>query len=66
MGRVRRYKRVKAMDPFAKGGGKKKGRKSDDLDRNLPPNIKNHQAPRMNSQQGTNKYTYGKKRKQDH
>lgn len=57
MGRVRRYKKFKAMDPFAKGGGNTKGRKGDDLDRNLPPNVKNHQAPRINSQQGINTFT---------
>ena len=53
MGRVRRYKKIKAIDPFAKGGDGKKGRKIHDLDRNLPPDIKNHQAPRMKARQGT-------------
>lgn len=55
MGRVKKYKKVKAMDPFAKGGGGgKMGRKSrsDDLDRNLPPEVKNHQAQRLNNLEG--------------
>lgn len=56
MGRVKRYKKVKAMDPFAKHStGAKKGfgsRKSDDLDRNLPPDVKNHEAQRLNNLHG--------------
>lgn len=55
MGRVKKYRKVKAMDPFAKGGGGgKMGRKSrsDDLDRNLPPDVKNHQAQRLNNLEG--------------
>eukprot|EP00752_Nemacystus_decipiens_P012661 g11215.t1 len=59
MGRVRKYKKVKAMDPFAKGGGggrtglgRKKG---SDLDRNLPPDVKNHQAQRLNNLEGEGK-----------
>eukprot|EP00904_Undaria_pinnatifida_P007774 jgi/Undpi1/4126/HiC_scaffold_16.g07493.m1 len=54
MGRVKKYKKVKAMDPFAKGGGGgKMGRKrGDDLDRNLPPDVKNHQAQRLNNLEG--------------
>lgn len=51
MGRVRKYKKVKAMDPFAKGGGGGRmgmGRKGgSDLDRNLPPDVKNHQAQKQ-------------------
>lgn len=56
MGRVRKYKKVKAMDPFAKGGGGGRmgmGRKGgSDLDRNLPPDVKNHQAQRLNNLEG--------------
>lgn len=54
MGRVKRYKKVKAMDPFAKGGGGglKKGHRSEDLSRNLPPDVKNHQAQRLNNLDG--------------
>lgn len=53
MGRVKRYKKVKAMDPFAKGGGGgKMGRKNDDLDRNLPPDVKNHEAQRLSNLEG--------------
>lgn len=65
MGRVKKYKKVKAMDPFAKGGGGgKMGRKSrsDDLDRNLPPEVKNHQAQRLNNLEGGmlhTSHTYG-------
>lgn len=52
MGRVKRYKKVKSMDPFAKGaGGSKKRRKDEDLDRNLPPDVMNHQAQRLNNLQ---------------
>eukprot|EP00903_Cladosiphon_okamuranus_P018806 g17299.t1 len=64
MGRVRKYKKVKAMDPFAKGGGGGRmglGRKGgSDLDRNLPPDVKNHQAQRLNNLEGEAK---GKKLK---
>lgn len=56
MGRVRKYKKVKAVDPFAKGGGGRMGmgRKggSSDMDRNLPPDVKNHQAQRLNNLEG--------------
>lgn len=56
MGRVRKYKKVKAMDPFAKGGGGGRmglGRKGgSDMDRNLPPDVKNHQAQRLNNLEG--------------
>lgn len=48
MGRVRRYKKVKAMDPFAKS----KSSKVKDKDKNLPPDVKNHQAQRLNNLQG--------------
>ncbi|CAM9320794.1 unnamed protein product [Choristocarpus tenellus] len=44
MGRVRRYKKVKAIDPFSK----QKGKKINELDRNLPPDVKNHEAQRLN------------------
>lgn len=44
------------MDPFAKGGGGGRmgmGRKGgSDLDRNLPPDVKNHQAQRLNNLEG--------------
>lgn len=56
MGRVRKYKKVKAMDPFAKGGGGGRmglGRRGgSDLDRNLPPDVKNHQAQRLHNLEG--------------
>ncbi|CAM9912604.1 unnamed protein product [Ectocarpus fasciculatus] len=59
MGRVRKYKKVKAMDPFAKGGGGGRmgmGRKGgSDVDRNLPPDVKNHQAQRLNNLEGDGK-----------
>lgn len=48
MGRVKRYKAIKAIDPFTK----KKKNKIDDRDRNLPPDIKNHQAQRLNNVEG--------------
>lgn len=48
MGRVRRYKKVKAIDPFSK----RKTAKVNDKDRNLPPDVKNHQAQRLNNLQG--------------
>lgn len=47
MGRVRRYKKFKAVDPCAKG----KTKKDSDRDRNLPPDVKNHQAQRVNASQ---------------
>lgn len=47
MGRVRRYKKVKATDPFSKG----KKNKLNDKDRCLPPDVKNHQAQRLNNLQ---------------
>ncbi|CAN0038221.1 unnamed protein product [Discosporangium mesarthrocarpum] len=43
MGRVRRYKKIKSIDPFSK----QKAKKNNDLDRNLPPDVKNHQAQRL-------------------
>lgn len=39
---------MKAIDPFSKG----KKAKVNDKDRNLPPDVKNHQAQRLNNLQG--------------
>ncbi|CAM9502392.1 unnamed protein product, partial [Pylaiella littoralis] len=59
MGHVRKYKKVKAMDSFAKGGGGGRmgmGRKGgSDLDRNLPPDVKNHQAQKQSNKAKKNK-----------
>ncbi|CAM9964660.1 unnamed protein product [Scytosiphon promiscuus] len=67
MGRVRKYKKVKAVDPFAKGGGGRMGmgRKggSSDMDRNLPPDVKNHEAQRLNNLEGEGKGKKGKNKR---
>ncbi|CAN0125778.1 unnamed protein product, partial [Phaeothamnion confervicola] len=51
MGRVRRYRRIKAIDPFSKRG---KGGLGDGVEHELPPDRPNHIAQRFN-EDGTRK-----------
>jgi hypothetical protein len=46
MGRVRRYKKIKAIDPFSK-----RAKKKDAREHNLPPDMLNHVAQRQESRE---------------